>query len=151
MIECVAWPEDLAMNRAAGHRLEGHRSNELARGASHHNVDLGTGLCKQTRQPHGLVAGDSPGDAEEYATACEWTRGNYSVRRRGITRYSTSPSVSSSRARVVSFFSPGAERSRGNSLRTRAYLAATRTPRYLLVACFATSFGMKTCIYFLAE
>src|SRR4051812_21858403 len=53
----------------------------------------------------------------------------YSLLRRGTMRYSIEPSVSSSRARVVSFFSPGAERSRGNSFRTRANLAATRTPR----------------------
>src|SRR5688500_12093925 len=66
--------------------------------------------------------------------------------RRGTTRYSTRPLDSSSSARVVSFFSRGEERSRGNSLRTRANFAATVTARYLLVACFATSTGVKTCI-----
>jgi len=76
----------------------------------------------------------------------------------GMSGWATAPVVSVAYQQgdadtrgIVTFFSPGAERSRGNSLRTRAYLAATRTPRYLLVACFATSVGMKTCIYFLAE
>src|SRR5919107_423881 len=59
-----------------------------------------------------------------------------------------SPEESSSRARVVSFFSRDEDRSRGNSLRTRANFAATRTPRYLLAACFATSSGVKTRIGF---
>src|SRR5438045_2209801 len=146
VIQRVTRSENFCVDWTAGYCLERYRADELARPASHDDVDLSARLCKQTRQPHRLVAGDAPGDAEEYAAAGEGTRGNYSTRRRGTTRYSTSPSVSSSSARVVSFFSPGAERSRGNSLRTRAYFAATRTPRYLLVACFATSFGMKTCI-----
>jgi hypothetical protein len=46
-------------------------------------------LCKQTRQPHGFVAGDAPGYAEENPSTVKWARGSYSVRRRGTTRYST--------------------------------------------------------------
>src|SRR5436305_14549276 len=146
VIQRMTRPEHFCVGGSPWPCLERYRADELARAASHDHVDFSARLCKQTRQPHRLVAGDAPGDAEEYAAAGEGTRGNYSTRRRGTTRYSTSPSVSSSSERVVSFFSPGAERSRGNSFGTRAYLAATRTPRYLLVACFATSFGMKTCI-----
>src|SRR6185503_16385803 len=70
-------------------------------------------------------------------------RTDYSPRRRGTTRYSIWPSESSSSERVVSFFSRG-ERSRGNSLRMRARLAATSTPRYLLAARPVVSSGVKT-------
>src|SRR5436190_24152115 len=56
------------------------------------------------------------------------------------------PFESSSSERVVSFFSPIAERSRGNSFRRREYFAATSTPRYLLAACFAISTGVNTLI-----
>ena len=45
-----------------------------------------------------------------------------------------SPVDNSSSERVVSFFSPLLERSRGNSLSTRAYFEATSTARYLLAA-----------------
>src|SRR4051812_20821228 len=55
-----------------------------------------------------------------------------------------SPFASSSSDLVVSFFSRDDERSRGNSFSTRAYLAATSTPRYLLAAWFAISTGVKT-------
>src|SRR5918997_5713266 len=54
-----------------------------------------------------------------------------------------SPLASSSRERVVSFLSRDAEPP-GNSFRARAYFAATRTPRYLLAACWAISTGVKT-------
>jgi hypothetical protein len=32
--------------------FEGDRTYELARSASHHDVDFRSHLCKQTRQPH---------------------------------------------------------------------------------------------------
>src|SRR5829696_1710525 len=54
-----------------------------------------------------------------------------------------SPFASSSSERVVSFLSRDAEPP-GNSLRARAYFAATRTPRYLLAECSAISSGVKT-------
>src|SRR3954470_22389897 len=54
-----------------------------------------------------------------------------------------SPFASSSRERVVSFLSRDAAPP-GNSLRARAYLAATRTPRYLFAECSAISTGVKT-------
>src|SRR6476620_6263884 len=54
-----------------------------------------------------------------------------------------SPLASSSSERVVSFLSRDAEPP-GNSFRARAYLAATRTPRYLFAACSAISTGVKT-------
>src|SRR5258708_6103159 len=54
-----------------------------------------------------------------------------------------SPRHSSSSERVVNFLSRDPEPP-GNSLRARAYLAATRTPRYLLAACCAISTGVKT-------
>src|SRR5438045_8329040 len=47
---------------------------------------------------------------------------SYSARRRGTTRYTMLPVASSSIERVVSFFSRVDERSRGNSLSTRACL-----------------------------
>ena len=65
VIQGMAGSEDLAMNRSSGNGFEGDSPDELARRASHHDIHLGAGLCKQTRQPHGLVAGDSPGDPEE--------------------------------------------------------------------------------------
>src|SRR5471030_1960717 len=54
-----------------------------------------------------------------------------------------SPRESSSSERVVNFLSRDAAPP-GNSLRARAYFAATRTPRYLLAACWAISTGVKT-------
>src|SRR5471030_2940087 len=54
-----------------------------------------------------------------------------------------SPRESSSSERVVNFLSRDAAPP-GNSLRARAYFAATRTPRYLLAACAAISTGVKT-------
>src|SRR5690348_432132 len=62
------------------------------------------------------------------------------------------PPANSSIERVVSFFSRDDERSRGNSFRTRACLAAINTPRYLFGA-FAPptmSLGVKTRIRTLA-
>src|SRR5215470_14664969 len=76
---------------------------------------------------------------------------NYSARRRGTTWYTMSPFASSSSDLVVSFFSRDDERSRGNSFSTRAYFAATRTPRYLLAAWLAISPGVKTRMYQLDE
>jgi hypothetical protein len=52
VIERVPWSEDLSVYGTAGDGLERDGANELARGAGHHHVNLGTGLCKQTRQPH---------------------------------------------------------------------------------------------------
>ena len=52
VIEGVPGPKDLGVHRAAGNRFERDRADELARGASHHYVDLSSRLCKQTRQPH---------------------------------------------------------------------------------------------------
>src|SRR5215208_2393885 len=53
-----------------------------------------------------------------------------------------SPLASSSSDLVVSFLSRAAPP--GNSFSARAYFAATRTPRYLLAACWAISTGVKT-------
>jgi len=55
------------------------------------------------------------------------------------------PFVSSSSARVVSFFSRDTEPP-GNSFSTREYFAAMRIERYLFVAWLATSPGVNTCI-----
>jgi len=52
VIECVAGPKDFRVHLAAGNRFERDRADELARGASHHYIDLSARLCKQTRQPH---------------------------------------------------------------------------------------------------
>src|SRR5437762_3230295 len=139
VIECVARTENLTVGPASGDGLKRYRAYKLERRPGHHDVDFCACLGEQAREHDCLVAGNSPRYAEENAAAVEGPQRAYSVRRRGITRYSISPRESSSRARVVSFFSPLAERSRGNSLITRANFAATRTPRYLLVACSAMS------------
>jgi len=52
VIQRVAGPKDLRMNRTPGDRLESNRPHEFARAASHHDVDLSARLRKQTRQPH---------------------------------------------------------------------------------------------------
>ena len=52
VIESVTGTEDLGVNLAAGNRFECDGTDELACTASHHNVDFGARLCKQTRQPH---------------------------------------------------------------------------------------------------
>jgi hypothetical protein len=40
------------MHRASGNGFERDRADELARAASHHDVDFSSRLRKQTRQPH---------------------------------------------------------------------------------------------------
>jgi hypothetical protein len=52
VIESVSGPKDLGVDRAPGNRFECDGADELARGASHHYIDLSSSLCKQTRQPH---------------------------------------------------------------------------------------------------
>jgi hypothetical protein len=52
VIEGVPRTKNLGVNGPTGNRLEGDWSDELARSTSHHDVDLSSGLCKQTRQPH---------------------------------------------------------------------------------------------------
>jgi hypothetical protein len=74
VIEGVSRPKDLRMNLTSGDRLEGDGTHEFTRGARHHDIYFSPGLCKQTRQPHGLVAGDAPGYTEEDAGAVVRTR-----------------------------------------------------------------------------
>src|SRR5205814_2173223 len=95
----------------------GIASYKSAYRAREHHVDLGPRLREQPREIRGLVAGDSAGDAEEDSPLVEGAHAlvaadgdralssTYSARRRGTTRYSMSPTASSSRERVVSFFS----------------------------------------------
>ena len=148
-----AWP---ASNSAVWTGRPVSASNVTAptnsgRRARQHDVDLGARLREQPGEPRRLVARDPAGDAEQDAAAVEGRRrrsrarrpgrtlgaaASLGRRRRGTTRYSISPFDSSSSERVVSFFSRDDERSRGNSFSTRAYFAATSTPRYLLAACF---------------
>ena len=52
MIQRVARTEDLSMDWPARNSFERDWSNELARTASHHDVDFSSCLRKQTRQPH---------------------------------------------------------------------------------------------------
>jgi hypothetical protein len=52
VIERVSGSENLRVDWTPCNRLECYRPYELTRTAGHHNVDCGTGLCKQTRQPH---------------------------------------------------------------------------------------------------
>ena len=62
-----------------------------------------------------------PGDTARYSV---------SRRRRLTSRYSTCPEVTASRARVESFFSsPNGRLSRGSMFSSRAYFAATKTPK----------------------
>ena len=63
VIEGVASCNKLGVHRPSGQRLEGDRSDELPGGPSQDDVNLGTSLRQKPRQPGGLVAGDSPGDA----------------------------------------------------------------------------------------
>jgi len=52
VIERVSGSENLSVDRTPCDCLECYRADELSGAASHHDVDLSTGLCKQTRQPH---------------------------------------------------------------------------------------------------
>jgi hypothetical protein len=52
VIERVTRAENFRMHWASGNGFERDRSNELARAASHHDVDISPRLRKQARQPH---------------------------------------------------------------------------------------------------
>ena len=52
VVQCVAGAEYLRVDLSPGHGLESDSADELPRRARHHHVHFGTGLCKQTRQPH---------------------------------------------------------------------------------------------------
>src|SRR5678816_2830065 len=116
VIERVSCAENFAVCPSAGDCFERDGTHKLECRARHHDIDFGARLRQQASEHYCLVACNSPRDAKENAAAVEWPQSSYSVRRRGITRYSISPRESSSSARVVSFFSPLAERSLGNSL-----------------------------------
>jgi hypothetical protein len=52
VIERVSGSKNLRVDWTPCNRLECYRPDELTGAAGHHDVDCGTGLCKQTRQPH---------------------------------------------------------------------------------------------------
>ena len=52
VVERVAGTKNLGVDRTSRYSFECDGADELARAASHHDVDFSTGLCKQTRQPH---------------------------------------------------------------------------------------------------
>ena len=63
------WDVDLA----TGERLERHGAHEFQGRARQDHVHFRAGLCEQSRQPRGLVAGDPSRDAEEDPALIERT------------------------------------------------------------------------------
>ena len=65
VVECAPRVEQPCVHRMPGKRLERDCADELCRGTRHHDVDGGSRLCQQPREPRRLVAGNSSRDAEE--------------------------------------------------------------------------------------